>query len=187
MPTTTLKTVDLRTRQEWRDWLEVHHQSESEVWLIFHKQHTQIPAVAYDDAVEEALCFGWVDSLIRRLDDDRFARKFTPRKPDSAWSTINRRRYDEMKARGLLAPAGLDRPPTDRSGDAPRPSVTELPDYVEQALKSDEHARDIWQRLAPSHKRAYLAWIDSAKRDETKQRRLEQALRMISEGKKPGL
>jgi uncharacterized protein YdeI (YjbR/CyaY-like superfamily) len=83
-----LTTLDLRTRRQWRSWLAKHHGSESAVWLVFHKRHTGRPSVGYDDAVEEALCFGWVDSLIKRLDDARYARKFTPRKPGSQWSAL---------------------------------------------------------------------------------------------------
>ena len=114
-----LKTLDVRTRRKWRDWLRRHHDSESEVWLVFHKRHTSVKSIDYEDAVEEALCFGWIDSLVRRLDEDRYARKFTPRKRDSKWSASNRRRYAELKERGLLAAPGLARPPTERSGDAP--------------------------------------------------------------------
>ena len=84
MPATKLKTFDPRNAKAWRAWLAKHHASESEVWLVFHKQHTRRASVAYEDAVDEALCYGWVDSLIRRLDDDRNARKFTPRRADSA-------------------------------------------------------------------------------------------------------
>src|SRR5262245_46591823 len=117
-----LRSLDVRSRQRWREWLQGHHDSESEIWHVFHKRHTGEESIVYDDAVEEARCFGWIDSIIRRLDDDRYARKFTPRKPDSRWSTINRRRYADLKARGLLAAPGLERAPTGRSGDAPRPS-----------------------------------------------------------------
>src|SRR5438477_10432846 len=124
------KTLDVRSRAQWRAWLEKHHDSESEVWLVFYKLHTGRKSPPYDDAVEEALCFGWIDSLVRRLDDDRYARKFTPRKPDSRWSTINRRRYADLRERGLLAAPGLERPPTGPSGDAPRPSVSVIPSYI---------------------------------------------------------
>src|ERR1017187_2053436 len=96
--------------------------SESEVWLVFYKRQTGRSSIAYDDAVNEALCFGWIDSLIKRLDDDRYARKFTPRKPDSKWSSANRKRYAQLQASGRLTPAGLQRAPTGRSHDAPRPS-----------------------------------------------------------------
>src|SRR6185369_13529891 len=94
----TPRTVDIRSRKAWRAWLESNHSSVAEVWLVFHKRHTGTLAVEYEDAVEEALCFGWVDSLVRRLDADRFARKFTPRKSDSVWSESNRRRYAVLEA-----------------------------------------------------------------------------------------
>ncbi len=104
----TLKTLDARTPAEWRRWLADHHDSEPEVWLVFHKRHTGQASIAYEDAVDEALCFGWVDSLIKRLDDARYARKFTPRKADSKWSTANRQRYAQLKASGRLMPAGFE-------------------------------------------------------------------------------
>jgi uncharacterized protein YdeI (YjbR/CyaY-like superfamily) len=115
-----LVTLDVRKRPQWRKWLEAHHDSASEIWLVFYKRHTGEECISYDDAVEEALCFGWIDSIVRRLDDDRYARKFTPRKPESRWSTSNRQRYAQLEARGLLAAPGRKRAPTERSGDAPR-------------------------------------------------------------------
>jgi uncharacterized protein YdeI (YjbR/CyaY-like superfamily) len=182
-----IKTLDVRSRREWRRWLEKHHASVAEAWLVFHKRHTGVECLSYDDAVEEALCFGWIDSILRRLDESRYTRKFTPRKRDSRWSTANRRRYADLAARGLLAPPGLKRPPTARSGDAPRPSVTKLPSYIEQALRKNPRAWECFQDLAPSYRRAYVGWIDSAKQEETKQRRLREALALLSAGKKLGL
>jgi uncharacterized protein YdeI (YjbR/CyaY-like superfamily) len=183
----TLKTFDAGNCEQWRAWLAKHHDSESEVWLVFHKRHTGRPSIAYDDAVNEALCFGWVDSLIKRLDDDRYARKFTPRKPDSRWSTSNRKRYAQLKAGGLLTPAGLRRAPTDRSGDAPRPSSSKVPQYIEQELRSRPAAWTYFESLAPSYRRRYIAWIDSAKQQETKTRGLQEAIGRLAAGKKPGL
>src|ERR1700677_2989919 len=95
-----LATLDVPRRPQWRKWLEAHHSSTSEIWLVFHKRHTAQECLCYDDAVEEALCFGWIDSIVKRLDDDRYARKFTPRKPESRWSTINRQRYARLEAAG---------------------------------------------------------------------------------------
>lgn len=187
MPANNLKTLEVRSRRQWRNWLRGHHNSQSEIWLVFHKRHTQKKSISYDDAVEEALCFGWIDSLIKRLDDNRYARKFTPRKPDSKWSTINRRRYADLKARGLLAEPGLERPPTGRSGDAPRPSASAIPPYIEKQFKGNARAWDYFQQLAPSYRRAYIGWIDSAKREETKQRRLGEAIRLAAAGKKLGM
>ncbi len=94
------KTVDVRSRQKWREWLQEHHDSVSEIWLIFPKRHTGKTSLTYDDSVEEGLCFGWIDSLIKRVDDTRYARKFTPRKADSRWSAANRRRYADVQNAG---------------------------------------------------------------------------------------
>ncbi|HEY1495583.1 MAG TPA: YdeI/OmpD-associated family protein [Candidatus Solibacter sp.] len=180
-----MKTCDAHSAAQWRKWLSEHHDAESEVWLIFHKRHTAQPSIAYEDAVNEALCFGWVDSLIKRLDEDRYARKFTPRTAESKWSTANRRRYAALQAAGRLAPPGIDRPPTDRSGDAPRP--TEVPAYIQKALRAHPAAHQNFEKLPPSHRRQYVAWIDSAKQEATKLRRLDQALVMLESNQKLGM
>ena len=95
-----LKLLEVRDRQAWRSWLEEHHASSVGVWLVFHKTHTGTVSIKYEDSVREALCFGWVDSLIKRLDHDRYARKFTPRQPTSKWSELNRKRWSELKSAG---------------------------------------------------------------------------------------
>src|ERR1035438_7518925 len=154
---------------------------------VLHKRQTGQPSIAYDDAVNEALCFGWIDSLVKRLDDDRYARKFTPRKPDSRWSAANRKRFAQLQASGRLTPAGLKRAPTDRSGDAPRPSLAKVPQYIQQALRSRPAAENYFESLAPSCRRMYIAWIDSAKQPETKARRLREAVDLLAAGKKLGL
>ena len=182
-----LKTLDVRSCEEWRKWLAEHYDLESEVWLVFHKRHTGRPSIAYDDAVIEALCFGWIDSLIKRLDDGRYARKFTPRKPDSTWSTANRKRYEQLKGSGRLTPAGLNRAPTDRSSDAPRPSLSKVPPYIQAALRRRPRAWNHFESLAPSYRRRYIAWIDSAKQQETKMKRLQEAISRLVAGKKLGL
>jgi len=175
--------LEVPDREQWRTWLRRNHSSVSEIWLVFRK-HGAL-TLAYEDAICEALCWGWVDSLIKRLDDDRYARKFTPRKPGAKWSTINRNRYQRMQAEGLLQKPGLDRPPTARSGDAPKP--TTVPPYIEEALKSAPKAQAEFQRIPPSHKRQYIAWIDSAKKEETKQKRLLEAIQRLSTGQKLGM
>jgi uncharacterized protein YdeI (YjbR/CyaY-like superfamily) len=185
-----MKALLVRTLDQWRDWLTGHHASESEVWLIFHKRHTGVASIDYEDALDEALCFGWVDSLIKRLDDQRFARKFTPRRAGSRWSTVNRKRYAELKARGRLKPPGIERSPTSR-GYAPRPPrlalPSKLPKYIQAALKNHPTALRHFEALAPSQRRRYFAWIESAKREETKLRRLKEAIRLLASGKELGL
>jgi uncharacterized protein YdeI (YjbR/CyaY-like superfamily) len=185
-----MKTLLVRTLEQWRDWLTDHHASESEVWLIFHKRHTGVGSIDYKDARDEALCFGWVDSLVKRLDDRRYAIKFTPRRTDSRWSAVNRKRYAELKAAGRLKPPGLERPPTDR-GYGPRPPrlplPSTLPAYIQAALRSHPAALRHFEALAPSQRRRYLAWIESAKREDTKLRRLKEAIRLLAGGRVLGL
>jgi uncharacterized protein YdeI (YjbR/CyaY-like superfamily) len=183
----SLRTLDVRSRREWRNWLRKHHDSESLIWLVFPKRHTGKGSISYDGAVEEALCFGWIDSIVKRLDDEYYARKFTPRKPESRWSSINRQRYAKLKARGILAAPGRKRAPTGRSGDAPRPSLSVIPSYIETQLKANRRAWDYFEQLAPSFRRAYIAWIDSAKRAETKDKRLREAIHLLASGRKLGL
>lgn len=182
-----MKTFAAATLAQWRQWLDEHHAVESEVWLVFGKQHTGVASVSYQDAVDEALCHGWVDSLIKRVDESRYARKFTPRRADSRWSPTNRKRYAELKASGRLKPAGIRRPPTDR-GYGPRPALpATVPTYIETALRKRAGAWRHFEELAPSHRRRYILWIDSAKRPETRARRLQEALRLLAAGKELGL
>ena len=185
-----MKTFLARTLDQWREWLTEHHASAPEVWLIFHKQHTGVVSIEYKDARDEALCFGWVDSLVKRLDDRRYALKFTPRRANSRWSDVNRKRYAELKAGGRLKPAGIERPPTDR-GYAPRPPrlsmPSRLPTYIQAELKSHPRALRHFDALAPEQRRRYLAWIESAKREDTKLRRLKEAIRLLTGGKVLGL
>jgi uncharacterized protein YdeI (YjbR/CyaY-like superfamily) len=184
-----VNTFVAQTADQWCQWLDEHHDSESEVWLIFHKQHTGVASIPYADARDEALCVGWVDSLVKRLDDSRYAIKFTPRKADSRWSAINRKRYAALKASGRLKPGGIKRAPTDR-GYAPRPRFqmpATVPRRIQAALKRHPAARRYFERLAPSHRRRYVGWIESAKREETKARRLKEAIRLLIAGKPLGL
>lgn len=182
-----MKTLEARTLEQWRKWLAEHHDCESEVWLVFHKRHTGRPSISYEDAVDQALCFGWVDSLIKRLDEERYARKFTPRKPDSRWSDSNRKRYARLKANGHLMPAGVTRAPTNRTYDAHGPLPKIVPHYIRKALKECPSASDCFESLPPSHRRRYIGWIDCAKQGATKTRRLQEAIRLLAKGEKLGL
>jgi uncharacterized protein YdeI (YjbR/CyaY-like superfamily) len=188
VPAKSIATLDVRTRAAWHAWLKKHHRSATEIWLVFHKKQAGTPSLDYEDSVEEALCFGWVDSLVRRLDDDRFARKFTPRRTGSAWSPTNRRRYASLQKRGLLEDAGRANSPGAKVAIAqPRRRWAKLPKYIEQALKANGAAWRHFEHLAPSYRRKYIGWIDSAKREQTKQRRLSEAVGLLAKGEKLGL
>ena len=193
---TTLATLDLRSRAAWRRWLAAHHAASAGVWLVFHKRHTGVTCLEYDDAVEEALCYGWIDSILKRLDDARYVRKFTPRRPGSVWSALNRRRYADLARRGRLAKPGRERaptrpdadgPPTGRTKDRPPPPVPELPAYIRRELTARPRAWEAFRRLAPSRRRLYVGWVHSAKREETRERRLREVVRVLAAGKKLGL
>jgi uncharacterized protein YdeI (YjbR/CyaY-like superfamily) len=182
----TLITLDVRTRKQWRQWLTKHHASSPGIWLVRHKQHTGVTSMPYEDVVREALCFGWIDSLVRRLDDDRFAIKVTPRKPTSKWSEINRKRWNELEAAGLLADPGLAAAPT-ANRYAARPTIPELPAYIANAFKTDAKAWQHFQALAPTYRRNFVVWIHIAKRPETRERRIREAIELLAAGKKLGL
>jgi len=140
----------------------------------------------YEDLVREALCFGWIDSLIKRLDENRYAIKVTPRQPTSKWSDGNRKRWKELQAAGLLAAPGLAAAPTaNRYG--PKPRVPELPAYISTAFKTDPGAWRFFRTLSARNRRHFVIWIHSAKRPETRERRIREAIRRLSNGKTLGL
>jgi uncharacterized protein YdeI (YjbR/CyaY-like superfamily) len=182
----SLITLDVRTRVEWRQWLAQHHASCPGIWLVRHKQHTGVKSMPHEDLVREALCFGWIDSLIKRLDDKRYAIKVTQRKSTSKWSDINRRRWKELKASGQLAAAGLAAAPTGNSY-ASRPSIPLLPAYIGKALKTNLRAWQHFQALAPTYQRDFVVWIHTAKRPETRERRIRESIELLSAGRKLGL
>jgi uncharacterized protein YdeI (YjbR/CyaY-like superfamily) len=181
-----LETLDIRSGPKWRSWLRKHHAASPGIWLVFHKDHTGVRSVPYEEAVRHALCFGWIDSLIKRLDGDRYARKFTPRKPESKWSDINRKRWAELEERGLLEAPGLDAAPSGRRY-AVKPSIPVLPAYIEKALKASPKAWRFFLSLAPSYRRHFVGWIHMAKRPETREARIRESIALLAAGKKLGL
>ena len=154
--------------------------------MVFHKAHTGVKSMPYEDFVREALCFGWIDSLVKRLDDDRFAIKVTPRKPRSKWSDINRRRWMELKSGGLLTPAGLAAAPTENTYAA-KPTIPELPGYIATAIKANSKAWGFFQELPRKERRNFVVWIHIAKRPETRERRIRESIALLAAGKKLGL
>lgn len=181
-----LSPLDVRTREQWRRWLSEHHAPSPGVWLVRHKQHTGVESLPYEDLVREALCFGWIDSLVKRLDDDRYATKVTPRKPTSVWSDLNRRRWRELEAAGRLSPAGLAAAPTE-NGYPARPSVPELPDYIAEAFRAVPDAWRHFEALPRTSRRDFVVWIHTAKRPETRERRIRESIALLVAGKRLGL
>jgi uncharacterized protein YdeI (YjbR/CyaY-like superfamily) len=175
-------------RKAWRSWLQNHHGDRKGIWLVFYKKHTNLPTVAYDEAVEEAICFGWIDGLIQRIDEDRCARKFTPRASHSTWSALNIGRAKKMIRDGRMAPAGHERFRRARVRTAGSPPVdTNLPPELIGRLRDRPAAFANFTALAPSHRRRYVGWILSAKRPETRARRLEEAVALLARNEKLGM
>lgn len=183
-------TLYVQTREDWRAWLQAHHQTEREVWFTFYKKHTGQPSVPYGAAVEEALCFGWIDSLIQRVDDDKYVQKFTPRKNNRNWSALNISRMRKLIEAGRMTEAGLAVIPPGLLEAAPGPSVQRelaVPSWMEQALMAHPQAWANFNQLAPSYRRQYIGWVAAAKRDGTRQRRLEEAIVLLAQNKKLGM
>jgi uncharacterized protein YdeI (YjbR/CyaY-like superfamily) len=181
-----LATLCFGTRKAWRAWLEKHHATGPGIWFVFYKGHAGQKSIAYEHMVREALCFGWIDSLIKRLDGDRYAVKVTPRQPTSKWSHLNRRRWAELKAAGLLTSSGLAAAPTEHTY-APKPAIPALPGHVARALRKDPKAWQFFQELAPSYRRHFVVWIHIAKRPETREARIRESIRLLRARKRLGL
>ncbi|HYP28667.1 MAG TPA: YdeI/OmpD-associated family protein [Blastocatellia bacterium] len=187
------RTLYVTDRADWRDWLENNHAIESEVWLVYYKKHSGRARIPYDDAVEEALCFGWIDSIVKRIDDRKYVQRFTPRKRNSRWSDLNKKRVKKLIQEGRMTEAGLARISEEvlaegpRSGTGAAKTDVEVPQYFKEALKVDKRAWENFNNLAPSYRRQYVQWVGDAKREETRRKRLEEARQLLSKNKKPGM
>jgi len=188
-----VKTVEVKNRAEWRTWLVEHHDRETEIWLVYYKKGTGVASIDYESSVEEALCYGWVDSIIKKIDDRKYARKFTPRKDESKWSPSNIKRVKKLIKEGKMTEFGLQKVETAKQSgkwDDPVQSLKlsfEMQPEFARALKENERAKETFENLAPTYQNQYLGWIEVAKRQETKQKRIEESIRLLSEGKKLGL
>jgi uncharacterized protein YdeI (YjbR/CyaY-like superfamily) len=191
---TTVKLLRLTDRDTWRAWLAENHDREREVWLVYSKARTGKPRIGYEDAVEEALCFGWIASIVRRLDDEFYAQKFTPRKAGSRWSALNRRRVAKLIREGRMTQAGLTKVPDPAAGRVGKEAEAgnrgeepALPPAIKRELRANKAAWLFFSRLAPSYRRNYIRWVMSAKKDETRLRRLREAISLLAQNRKLGL
>ena len=176
--------VKATTREAWRTWLARHHATSPGVWLVFTKKHTG-KRLPYADAVEEALCFGWIDGIARRLDEDHYMQRFTPRRNVRNWSKVNLERFARMEAAGLMTDAGRTVRPRDLRPPPRRLQASDpTPRFVAAALAKSPAAREVFRELPPSYRRDYLRWITEAKKPETRDRRLREAIRLLESGRR---
>ncbi len=187
-----MKQLFFATAEQWRNWLARNRNSEKGIWLIFHKKGTGNQALDYSQALDEALCFGWIDSLIKRVDDKRYARQFTPRKKTSRWSKINKKRVQHLITNGRMTAAGyaiIKDAKTSGQWDKPDrpPLAARAPAEFQKALEKNEAARNYFEGLAASYKKQYMMWIALAKRKSTKEQRIKEAIGLLERGQKLGL
>jgi len=179
-------------RKAWRSWLAENHASEKEVWLAYYRKHTGKASVSYMDSVKEALCFGWIDGLKRRIDDERYAHRFTPRRASSKWSPLNIKLAKELIESGEMMEAGLaafkQRVPYDQETQKVL-SAKEIPltAETEKGLKASQKAWKNFNQMAAGYRKHYVAWIQSAKRPETRKKRLQEAISLLEKNQKPGM
>ena len=185
-------TFIARNGAEWRAWLLDHHASEQEVWLVYFKASSGQTGIDYETSVEEALCYGWIDSIIQKIDDEKYARKFNPRRPGSFWSATNKRRMEKLISEGRMTPIGLGKydPQAQESssevGQKIKRAEIPIPAEIKQAVEANQRAWENFQRLTPSYQRQYISWVLSAKRVETQQKRLAEVITLLEQGKKLG-
>jgi uncharacterized protein YdeI (YjbR/CyaY-like superfamily) len=175
-----LLRVRPKSRKAWRAWLAKHHASSAGTWLVYAKKHSGLPSLTYNDAVEEALCFGWIDSKIHPIDDDFYMQMFTPRKPKSAWSALNKTRVKRLLAAGLMSAAGqavIKAAKASGTWNAMK-DVEELtiPPDLERAIRASPDASRHWASYSESRRRAVLYRLSGAKRPETRAKYLEQII-----------
>jgi uncharacterized protein YdeI (YjbR/CyaY-like superfamily) len=192
-----LNEIHFPTQSSFHLWLETNYGKSPGIWLIFYKKHTGMECIQYREALEEALCFGWIDSLIKKIDDDRYARKFTPRTNAAKWSEINKKMVDALIKEGRMTEAGLNKiesyPKTgkviwDIEESAPkRTKELETPEFILKTYAENEPALSHFLHLPQSCKKEYILWITSAKREETIFRRLNESVELLRENRKLGL
>jgi uncharacterized protein YdeI (YjbR/CyaY-like superfamily) len=178
------KTLYVTNRNDWRSWLAKNHDKEKEIWLVYYRKSSGKPRIPYNDAVEEALCHGWIDSIVKRVDDERFAQRFTPRRPKSVLSELNKERIRRLIASKRMTSKGLDA--VSHAFDK-KYKFTIAPDIL-KALKQEREVWKNFQKFPSSYKRIRISWIETARtRPNIFNQRLKYFLKMTAKNKKYGM
>lgn len=179
-------------KKEWRKWLEKNHEKFKEIWLIHYKKSSDKKNISHYDAVEEALCFGWIDSTLKRIDEERYILRYTPRKGKSVWSKINKETAERMILQGKMTSAGLEKINSAKKNGLWKTAYTNkirdsLPLDLEKSLQLDEIAWGNFQNFANSYRNMYIGWVKNAKTDKTRIKRITEVVKRSRENKKPGM
>jgi uncharacterized protein YdeI (YjbR/CyaY-like superfamily) len=177
--------VHCKNRKAWRNWLEKNHAVEKAVWLIIYKKESNTASVFYPEAVDEALCFGWVDSLVNKRDELSYYQYFAKRKPKSNWSKVNKEKVERLMAQGLMAPAGMAMVELAKNTGTwnalDEVEQQKVPDDMQALLQKQPAAKANWEQFPKSVRRAILEWILNAKKPETRQQRIAETLRLAAQ------
>lgn len=193
-----LKSMEMKNRlvfadrTGWREWLQSHYASENEAWLVYYKKSTGQLSIDYESSVEEALCFGWIDSIIKNIDEVSHARKFTPRTNTAKWSESNKQRVRKLVSEGRMTPAGIEKvtfsvEEEEMSTQHPSRPVFEFSVEMVDVFQANPAAWGFFNKLPPSEQRNVTGWIMSAKKNETRLRRLNEAMMVFARGQHLGL
>lgn len=192
-----LENIYFANEPSFRDWLKINHDKSQGIWLVFYKKHTGTECIGYQEALDVALCYGWIDSIIKKLDETKYVRKFTPRINTSKWSETNKKRVHVLIKNGKMTEAGLLK--IDSYLKTGKVSWTTagtlkkeknkliIPEFIINEFAGNEPALSNFNNLAPSFQRLYVLWITTAKRDVTIRARLKEAIELLKENKKLGL
>lgn len=172
-------------RASWRAWLEMNHASAPEIWLVYYKKGTGKPSVSYAESVQEAICFGWIDGLKKRIDDERYCHRFSPRKESSKWTPTNVEIAERMIAAKKMTAAG--KRAFDRRVEYEPPEELALSPEVEKALKVSKKAWQNFSAMTPGYQKQYVGWLMTAKREATREKRLKEAVRLLEKNQKLGM
>jgi uncharacterized protein YdeI (YjbR/CyaY-like superfamily) len=187
-----LELLSVTDRETWRAWLKGNHGKVHEVWLVYFKKASGRTGINYAESVEEAICFGWIDGLKKSIDKERYAHRFSPRKAKSRWTVLNIQRARAMIEQGLMTNAGLAAfENREEYGDEfeqlKQSGNVSIPNEIKAALKQNSTAWKNFQALAPGYRKQYILWLTTAKRADTRARRLERAIDMLEKNQKPGM
>jgi uncharacterized protein YdeI (YjbR/CyaY-like superfamily) len=188
MPKVSLSNFEkvyAKDRAAFREWLEQNHSTAPGIWLVYYKKNSGKPSISYPEAVKEALCFGWIDSKVNAVDNERYMQVFTPRKAKSVWSALNKRYIAELLEQGLMMEAGLERIEIAKQNgmweSLDKVEALELPDELVKAFKKNKLAKANFEKFPPSSRKLILQWLASAKRDETRQKRIEETVTLAAQ------
>jgi len=192
-----LEYLYFETQESIRNWLQKNHDKSSGIWVIYYKKHVDKNGITYDKTLDEALCFGWIDSIIKKIDDDKYARKFTPRTNTANWSDLNKKKVKALIEKCKMTAAGLNKidiyiktGKVEWESKTSKPKTINdlnVPDFIIEALAQNEPALTNFNNLTLSHKKHYVLWITQAKRHVTIHKRVMGAIKLLKEKKKLGL